>query len=511
MQRLPQRHDRLVSWGAALAAALVVAAPADADEAAAPPNAAACLTCHGDPTAGRFVDPAQFSASVHGAFDCTSCHTDATEIPHQVPLQSLRWAQIPATCGQCHGEIQEQFARSVHGKAVMAGRRGAPVCTDCHGVHMITKVHAPESMVSPAHIPETCGRCHAAAPLITRFQLPRNVVSTYLESYHGLASQLGSVIAANCASCHGAHAILPSTDPESSIHPRNLPKTCGQCHAGVSARVTEGRVHAGATAAEGEHPVTGFVRRLYLWLFAVVLGGMFLHNLLDFLRKLREHKRRAAEQGMGARMSLNERIQHAVLLVVFLVLAYTGFALKFPHAWWVTPLIGHGDWRALWHRGAAALFVGLGVFHLWYILGTRAGRAHLRELLPCRIDLIQPFQMIGYNLGWRRERPVFGQYSYIEKAEYWALVWGSMVMAVTGFLLLEARWTLTVFPKWVTDVATAIHLYEAILACAAIVLWHFYFVLFDPDEYPMKWTWVSGRESAADARHRQRKNPREGA
>ena len=77
-----------------------------------------------------------------------------------------------------------------------------------------------------------------------------------------------------------------------------------------------------------------------------------------------------------------------------------------------------------------------------------------------------------------------------------------MVMIVTGALMLDANKFLGVFPKWFYDVLTAVHFYEAVLATAAILLWHGYFVMFDPDEYPMKWTWLSGKESEVDRRHR---------
>jgi hypothetical protein len=86
-----------------------------------------------------------------------------------------------------------------------------------------------------------------------------------------------------------------------------------------------------------------------------------------------------------------------------------------------------------------------------------------------------------------------------------ALVWGSVVMVLTGTLMTYEEWTLAHFPKWFYDVCTAVHFYEAILACAAIVIWHFYFVMFDPEEYPVKWTFISGRESPAD-QHRNKSN-----
>ena len=69
-------------------------------------------------------------------------------------------------------------------------------------------------------------------------------------------------------------------------------------------------------------------------------------------------------------------------------------------------------------------------------------------------------------------------------------------------LMTWQNWTLRVFPKWFFDVLSTVHFYEAVLACLAIVVWHGYFVAMDPDEYPMKWTWLTGRASAADTAHR---------
>lgn len=203
------------------------------------------------------------------------------------------------------------------------------------------------------------------------------------------------------------------------------------------------------------------------------------------------------------RMSLGERIQHGVLSLAFVTLAYTGFALKFPQAWWASPFVGRVDWRSLGHRVAALLFCSLAVVHLGYVLFTKRGRLHVRALLPRRVDFIQPFQMLAFYIGVRQERPLFARYSYVEKAEYWALVWGSVIMALTGALMTWEGWTLRLFPKWFFDAVTAVHYYEAVLACLAIVVWHFYFVIFDPDEYPMKWTWITGRSSEADQKHRE--------
>jgi cytochrome b subunit of formate dehydrogenase len=79
--------------------------------------------------------------------------------------------------------------------------------------------------------------------------------------------------------------------------------------------------------------------------------------------------------------------------------------------------------------------------------------------------------------------------------EYWAVVWGTMIMGVTGLAIWFKIGVTHWLPRWAIEVATTIHYYEAILACLAIVVWHFYHVIFDPDIYPLNRTCIDGRVS----------------
>jgi cytochrome b subunit of formate dehydrogenase len=106
-------------------------------------------------------------------------------------------------------------------------------------------------------------------------------------------------------------------------------------------------------------------------------------------------------------------------------------------------------------------------------------------------------------LGYRREAPLYSKFNYAEKLEYWALVWGTVVMAVTGIFLWAHNFVLEYLSKVWLDIATAVHYYEAILATLAIVIWHFYAVIFDPDVYPLKWTFVSGRAPEHEVREEE--------
>src|SRR5262249_4735761 len=160
-----------------------------------------------------------------------------------------------------------------------------------------------------------CSRCHASERLNTKYNLPGDRVKTFFESYHGLASQYGSTLAANCGSCHGHHKILPSTDTNSTIHASHLVATCCKCHPVAKAMFVSGKVHVDAAAANSAADISSrinwWVRRLYLALIFGVVGAMFIHNAMLFARKARV--RLAASTRPVLRMSLGQRWQHAVL------------------------------------------------------------------------------------------------------------------------------------------------------------------------------------------------------
>ena len=104
-------------------------------------------------------------------------------------------------------------------------------------------------------------------------------------------------------------------------------------------------------------------------------------------------------------------------------------------------------------------------------------------------------RMSAYYLGLTQQKPEFARFNYAEKAEYWALVWGMIVMAGTGLMLWAKVAVGNHLPRWWLDIATAVHFYEAVLATLAIVVWHFYQVFLDPDVYPMNWAWWDGKMS----------------
>lgn len=206
------------------------------------------------------------------------------------------------------------------------------------------------------------------------------------------------------------------------------------------------------------------------------------------------------------RMTLNERIQHFLLLTSFITLVITGFALKYPEAIWVIwfrKLFGENafELRGIVHRVAAVIMMADSIYHLLYVIFSKRGRKLIVDLWFTKKDLTDLIGTFKYYIGKSNEKPKYGRFSYIEKSEYWALVWGTVVMSVTGFALWFTNIFLPVISSFGMEIATAIHFYEAILASLAIVVWHFYFVIYNPEVYPLNKAFITGYLTREEMEH----------
>jgi len=466
----------------------------DDDVAAQPVN---CRKCHERQTES-------YGASVHGrmvkdgdesAPNCQDCHDSHEVLSPKFLASPLHVTKQAATCGACHDQEAKDFAASVHGHALAAGVRDAPTCTDCHSEHKIESL-ASGSLREISR--DVCSRCHASERLNTKYNLPADRVRTFFDSYHGLANSYGSTLAANCASCHGFHKILPSTDPNSTINASHLVTTCGKCHPGANEKFSLSKIHVDISTAESStsdlgSQVNWWVRKIYLILIIGTIGGMFAHNFLLFIKKVAAHLRTTGRPVL--RMNLAQRWQHAVLALSFIVLAVTGFALKWPDSG-LAQLMGSSEPFRRWtHRGAGVVLLLVGLYHLIYLIGSKHGRKLAIDFLPVKKDLADVVGTVRWLLGLRKEKPQIGRFGYAEKMEYWAVIWGTIIMGVTGLIVWFKMEVTLWLPRWAVDVALTIHYYEAILACLAIIVWHLYHVMFDPDVYPLNLACWDGRVS----------------
>lgn len=438
------------------------------------------------------------------AATCNDCHGVHDIKVNTDPTSTISHANISTTCGNCHDRIFLEYKNSVHWKALARGSRESPTCIDCHGEHAITTHDDPNAPVSRRRsAEEVCARCHSNKQLIEKYGLMEGKVSSYQDSYHGLAVMRGARKAATCYDCHNAHEILNEKNTASSIHPDNLVKTCQRCHPGANERFSQSYTHKSVILAE--KPVEYYVKIVYYVLIGVVIGGMIIHNGIIFIAFIFRKRRKEKDKDYIQRFTKAEVSGHILLASSFFTLVLTGFALVFTDATWVKLLSNWGlseALRSLIHRIAAVVMILVSVAHIIQLIFTNRGREFLRTMLPVFGDIRNFSQNMQFHFNKKRRRPKYSRFDYTEKAEYWALIWGTVVMIITGFIL----WFPTFFagntPAWTLKVSEALHYYEAWLAFLAIIVWHLFFVAFHPREYPMSLTWLNGKMSMEEFKHR---------
>ncbi len=177
------------------------------------------------------------------------------------------------------------------------------------------------------------------------------------------------------------------------------------------------------------------------------------------------------------RFTLSDRIQHLVMLLSFTTLALTGlvqkYALSSVSVFMVRSFGGIERVRTT-HHVAAILLMLVAVYHIvnlgYKIFVLRRPLA----MLPGVQDVLDAWSAFRYNIGLVKSRPQLGRYGFEEKAEYWALVWGILIMGLTGFMMWNPLTTVRLLPGDIIPAAKTAHGAEAVLAVLAIIVWHMY-------------------------------------
>jgi uncharacterized protein with PIN domain len=213
---------------------------------------------------------------------CTNCHTAHQELPKKEAASSVNPQNVPKTCGKCHLGVEEIYKASVHFGTVDESGKKLPSCSDCHTAHTIQRADLDAFKLE---IMTKCGRCH------------EEIAKTYFDTFHGKVSQLGYTKTAKCYDCHGAHDILPVTNPKSRLSRDNVVRTCQKCHAGATRRFAGYLTHA-----THHDPVKYPFLYWTFWGMTTLLIGTFvfggIHTLLWLPRAMqmrRQQRRNRAE------------------------------------------------------------------------------------------------------------------------------------------------------------------------------------------------------------------------
>ena len=460
-----------------------------------------CAKCHqaGHKAAIRYAGKQdhiveRYRESIHGkgllaagltvTANCADCHTSHHELPASDPRSSVNPAHIAETCGKCHRGIYELFTASVHSPTFTPHTtKPLPVCNDCHSAHSIERTDLSDFRLN---IMNQCGRCH------------QQITAAYFDTFHGKVSKLGYLKTAKCYDCHGAHDILPVNDPRSHLSRNNIVATCGKCHPGSHRQFAGYLTHA-----------THHDPRKYPFLFvtfwgmtALLVGTLVIsgaHTVMWLPRSF--EYRKLAKNGHPVRPVYIRRFRrfhrnlHLMVISSFLGLALTGMILKFSYAGWakfLAHLLGGFEGAGIIHRFCAVLTFTYFGLHLYDLVKQKRGSgkswrqfiAGEESMLFNRRDLHELIASFKWFLG-RGPRPEYGRWTYWEKFDYFAVFWGVAVIGGTGLLLWFPEFFTRLFPGWAVNVATTIHSDEALLAVSFIFVVHFFNTHFRPEKFPM--------------------------
>jgi len=251
-------------------------------------SSAVCRRCHFDKYT-KTMESIHYTMLSMGRTEapvCTDCHGS-----HMVPYVVKEKSFIARRCKKCHPEIYGTYVQSVHGNALINdNNQDVPVCTDCHTSHDIQN---PYSLDYREHIPEMCSKCHADTRITSKYGLSPEVGDSYISDFHGITLKLYKMQKeidmdptkqiAVCTDCHGTHDIASTRNSDASMVKENLMERCRKCHEGAPPNFPASWLsHYEASLVHT--PLVYFVKKFFEILIPIMLIGMVVQIILHIWR-----------------------------------------------------------------------------------------------------------------------------------------------------------------------------------------------------------------------------------
>ena len=515
---------------------------------------ATCIKCHPD-IAQQTADSVHGRDNIKfrgKAPSCVACHGGSSH--HILPLAAMDRGQQEKACKSCHENLSKSLKNSVHDRPDKEPG-DHPTCLSCHdgNPHKITppKAMTPQAlavMCGECHSnAERMGRYNLTTDAFTSYEQTFHGKALLRFNMNN---------SANCTDCHGLHGVLSPNSPDSPTHPDHVVATCAKCHPNAKVNFAMSganhlRTHInkspilhieemafltliwgsmifllGMVALDlrlkvlrkDSNPESG---KPAAWLIAISFFALVAGILFAYLRVpyawwawviaacclvvafiLYQIKKRFDPphpvKKWYSRMSRIQRVQHILLAGSFTVLVLTGFPLRFAEVDWMhypLYLFGGFEGARIIHRIAGVLMVVNWVWHLGYLLYRwKQYKFSFASwtMWPRWKDVTDLFDTLKYGLGLTNTAPQYTRFQFREKFDYFADMWGTIVMGFSGFVLWFPTDLGNRLPSWMFGFSYIAHSYEGLLAMMAIIVWHFYNVHFNPDAFPMNPAWLTG-------------------
>ncbi len=428
---------------------------------------------------------------------CLSCHGGKQ---HQIMPPKHKTPQEKAVmCGKCHSDAARMgrygltteaftsYEQTFHGKALLRfNKNNSANCTDCHGLHGVLSPNSPDSPTHPDHVVATCAKCHPGAKL--NFAMSG---ANHLRTHINKSPLLHIEELAFLTLIWGSMTFLlgmVALDLRTKVLRKGANPESGKPAAWLIA-ISFFALVGGILLA--------YLRVPYAWWAWVFAAVCLLVAFICYQIKKRFDPPHPVKQWY-LRMSRIQRVQHILLAGSFTVLVLTGFPLRFAEVGWMhypLYLFGGFEGARIIHRIAGVMMVVNWIWHLGYLLvcWKRAGFTFSSwTMWPRWKDVTDLFDTLKYGFGFTEIPPQYTRFQFREKFDYFADMWGTIVMGFSGFMMWFPTELGNQLPSWMFGFSYIAHSYEGLLAMMAIIVWHFYNVHFNPDAFPMNPAWLTG-------------------